>query len=124
MNSRDHIFIDFKKAFDRVRHAALWATMKKYNISTNLIQVIKNLYNNDTPKETDKQRHGQAREQAGAGAGAGGGMKDTHTEKDRDRRGGDHETGTERQRDRDREIDWHAEMHRQTDRHIYRHASA
>ena len=40
-----HVFIDFKKAFDRVWHAALWATMKKYNISTNLIQVIKNLYN-------------------------------------------------------------------------------
>ena len=36
---------DFKKAFDRVWHATLWATMKKYNISTNLIQVIKNLYN-------------------------------------------------------------------------------
>ena len=33
-----HVFIDFKKAFDRVWHAALWATMKKYNISTNLIQ--------------------------------------------------------------------------------------
>ena len=31
-------------AFDRVLHAALWATMKKY-ISTNLIQVIKNLFN-------------------------------------------------------------------------------
>ena len=31
-----HIFIDFKKAFNRVWHAALWATMKKYNISTNL----------------------------------------------------------------------------------------
>ena len=40
-----HIFTDFKKASDRVWHAALWATMKKYNISTNLIQVIKNLYN-------------------------------------------------------------------------------
>ncbi|WP_419613380.1 RNA-directed DNA polymerase, partial [Thiolapillus sp.] len=39
-----HVFIDLKKAFDRVWHAALWATMKKYNISTNLIQVIKNLY--------------------------------------------------------------------------------
>ena len=39
-----HVFIDYKKAFDRVWHAALWATMKKYNISTNLIQVIKNLY--------------------------------------------------------------------------------
>ena len=36
-----HVFIDFKKAFDRVWHAALWATMKKYNVSTNLIQVIK-----------------------------------------------------------------------------------
>ena len=35
-----HVLIDFKKAFDRVWHAALWATMKKYNISTNLIQVI------------------------------------------------------------------------------------
>ncbi|WP_419586755.1 reverse transcriptase domain-containing protein, partial [Thiolapillus sp.] len=29
-------------------HAALWATMKKYNISTNLIQVIENLYNKAT----------------------------------------------------------------------------
>ena len=36
-----HVFIDFKKAFDRVWHAALWATMKKYNIITNLIQIIK-----------------------------------------------------------------------------------
>ena len=43
-----HVFIDFKKAFDRVWHAALWATMKKYNISTNLIRVIKNLYNKAT----------------------------------------------------------------------------
>ena len=31
-----------------VWHAALWATMKKYNISTNLIQVIKNLSNKAT----------------------------------------------------------------------------
>ena len=38
-----HVFIDFNMAFDRVWHAALWATMKKYNISTNLIQVINNL---------------------------------------------------------------------------------
>ena len=36
-----HVFIDFKRAFDRVWHAVLWATMKKYNISTNLYQVIK-----------------------------------------------------------------------------------
>ena len=31
-----HVFIDFKKAFERVWHAALWATMKKYNISITL----------------------------------------------------------------------------------------
>ena len=36
-----HVFIDFKKAFDRVWHAALWATMKKHNISANFIRVIK-----------------------------------------------------------------------------------
>ena len=40
-----HVFIDFKKAFDWVWHAALWATMKKYNISANL---IKNLYDEAT----------------------------------------------------------------------------
>ena len=39
-----HVFIDFKKAFYRVWHAILWATINKYNISTNLIQVIKNFY--------------------------------------------------------------------------------
>ena len=35
-----HVFIDFKKAFDRVWHAALWATMGKYNISANLVHTI------------------------------------------------------------------------------------
>ena len=43
-----YVFIDFKKAFDRVWYATLWATMKKYNISTNLIQVINSLYNKAT----------------------------------------------------------------------------
>ena len=44
----NHVFIDLKKAFDRVWHAALWATMKKYSISTNLIQIIRNLYDKAT----------------------------------------------------------------------------
>ena len=43
-----HVFIDFKKAFDRAWHAALWASMKKYNISANLSRVIKNLYDKAT----------------------------------------------------------------------------
>ena len=32
-----HVLIDFKKALNRFWRAALWATMKKYNISKNLI---------------------------------------------------------------------------------------
>ena len=43
-----HVSIDFKKAFDRIWHVALWATMEKYNIGTNLIQVIKNFYSKAT----------------------------------------------------------------------------
>ena len=43
-----HVFTDLKKTFDRVWHAALWTTMTKYNISTNLIRVIKNLYDSAT----------------------------------------------------------------------------
>ena len=42
------VFGYIKKAFNRVWHAVLWATMKKYYISPNLIQVIKNLYNEAT----------------------------------------------------------------------------
>ena len=36
-----HIFIDFKKAFDRVWHKALWATMKNYNIDHDILRTIK-----------------------------------------------------------------------------------
>ena len=39
-----HVFIDFKKAFDRVWQAALCATMKKYQP----YPVIKNLYDKAT----------------------------------------------------------------------------
>ena len=43
-----HVFIDFKKAFDRVWHGALWTTMKNYNIIHDLICSIKGLYSNAT----------------------------------------------------------------------------
>ena len=39
-----HVFKDFKKAFDRVWHEALWATMRKYNINASIIRAIVNLY--------------------------------------------------------------------------------
>ena len=40
------MFIDFKKAFDRVWYEALWATMTKFNISGKLIETIQSLYEN------------------------------------------------------------------------------
>ena len=33
-----HVFIDFKKAFDRIWREALWATMRKYNINASIIR--------------------------------------------------------------------------------------
>ena len=39
-----HVFIDFKKAFDRVWHEALWATMRKNNINASIIRAIEILY--------------------------------------------------------------------------------
>ena len=43
-----HVFVDFKKAFDRVWHEALWSTMHHYNIDANLVKVIESLYNTAT----------------------------------------------------------------------------
>ena len=39
-----HVFIDTKKAFDRVCHETLWTTMRKYNINARIIRAIENLY--------------------------------------------------------------------------------
>ena len=36
--------IDFKKAFDRVRHSALWMVMRNSGISVDIVDVIKSLY--------------------------------------------------------------------------------
>ena len=38
------VFPDFKKAFDRVWHAALWATTRKYSISANLVLTTEQLF--------------------------------------------------------------------------------
>ena len=46
--------MDFKKAFDRVWHATLWATMRLYNINDDLIRTIQCLYN----KATSSVYHG------------------------------------------------------------------
>ncbi|KAK2189626.1 hypothetical protein NP493_101g08036 [Ridgeia piscesae] len=43
-----HVFLDFKKAFDSVWHAALWATMRHFNINANLIRMTQNLYDKAT----------------------------------------------------------------------------
>ena len=43
-----YVFVDFKKAFDRVWHAVLWATIRLYNICDNLIRTIECLHNKAT----------------------------------------------------------------------------
>ena len=43
-----HVFIDFKKAFDRVWHAALWTIMRQYIVGNNLIHVMQRLYERAT----------------------------------------------------------------------------
>ena len=43
-----HVFVDLKKAFDRVWQSALWATMRRYNINDNLNRTIECLYNKAT----------------------------------------------------------------------------
>uniref|UniRef100_A0A3Q2XCC0 Reverse transcriptase domain-containing protein n=1 Tax=Hippocampus comes TaxID=109280 RepID=A0A3Q2XCC0_HIPCM len=43
-----HVFVDFKNAFDRLWHAALWSTMRQHNINANLVRVIEQLYNKAT----------------------------------------------------------------------------
>ena len=43
-----HVFVDFKKAFDKVWHVALWAIMRLYNINANLIRTIECLYDKAT----------------------------------------------------------------------------
>ena len=45
-----HNFIDFKKAFDRVWQQGLWQVMEDFNITHELIQLIKALYNNAKSK--------------------------------------------------------------------------
>lgn len=41
-----HNFIDFKKAFDRVWHDALWSVMRKHGFSPTIINLIEALYRN------------------------------------------------------------------------------
>ena len=54
-----HVFIDFKKAFDRVWHDALWATMNKFNIGQRLIHTIKKLYTKATSAVLNQDTTGE-----------------------------------------------------------------
>ena len=44
----NHVFVDLKKTFDSVWHAALWATVRLHNINENLIRIIECLHNKVT----------------------------------------------------------------------------
>ena len=42
------VFIDFKKAFDRVWHEGLWRILHHYGVHPKIVELIKNLYSRTT----------------------------------------------------------------------------
>ena len=42
------VSIDFKNAFDRLLHPVLWASMRKYKISANVVRTTEQLYDKAT----------------------------------------------------------------------------
>ena len=47
-------FIDFKRAFDSVRHTAIWEIMKKMDVSVQLISSLRKLYQNQEASVRDE----------------------------------------------------------------------
>ena len=48
LQHQQNLYLDFKKAFDRVWHADVWATTRLYNINANLIRTIECLYHKES----------------------------------------------------------------------------
>ena len=46
-------FIDYKEAFDRVWHDALWAVLGKYGLDENIMRALEQLYAKSTSKVRD-----------------------------------------------------------------------
>ena len=66
----NHVFVDFKKSFDRVWHAALLASIQKYNVSAILLKA----YDGDQCQEDktdDKQRQRHPERNKGKSTEAG-----------------------------------------------------
>jgi len=42
------IFVDFKRAFDSLKHTAIWQTLTEWGVPTKLVNIIKELYNKST----------------------------------------------------------------------------
>jgi len=42
------IFVDFERAFDSLKHTAIWQTIAEQGASTKLVNIIKELYNKST----------------------------------------------------------------------------
>ena len=43
-------FVDYRKAFDRVWHDAIWAVLRKYGIDENIMRALEQLYTKSTSK--------------------------------------------------------------------------
>ena len=64
-----HVFINFKKEFDMIWHAALWVIMRKYKINANLVCVIKHPYNSADSAVSEWQHRRMVQNKAGVSQG-------------------------------------------------------
>ena len=42
------IFIDYEKAFDKVKHNELWKALERINVHGNFLRILKSIYSNTT----------------------------------------------------------------------------
>jgi len=54
------IFVDFKRAFDSLKHTAIWQTLAERGVPTKLVNIIKELYNNSTFQVIHRNRKSES----------------------------------------------------------------
>ena len=54
------IFVDFERAFDSLKHIAIWQTLEKRGVPTKLVNIIKELYNKSTCQVIHRNRKSES----------------------------------------------------------------
>jgi len=54
------IFVDFERAFDSLKHTAIWQTLTEWGVPTKLVNIIKELYNKSTCQVIHRNRKSES----------------------------------------------------------------